>query len=156
MSWETAAPAALQGVGSIVGALGQYNAGQGQADVARWNATNTLAQGTEAASRQGQQTEQATGQAVADYGAAGVDPNTGSPLLVRGQIAQQGALRQQDTLYNARLKALGLDYEADQAATAGAVSAGSTLLTGLGKIGGQMGWFTPAGGGGAGTGGLGG
>jgi hypothetical protein len=125
--------AGLSAASSLAGAIGSVAGGNNAAAIASQNAGIALQQGNVTADQLRRQGEMTVGRAIANAGAAGVDPNSGSPLAVRMQDAGQSALQQQTALYNARLKALGLDYEASQDQAAGQVGAVGTLLSGAGK-----------------------
>jgi hypothetical protein len=75
-----------------------------------------------------------------DYAAAGVDVNTGSPLEVMADQHAQGALQASLQRYQGKVQALQDVQSADinvqqgrAAKSAGNITAGATLLTGLGK-----------------------
>lgn len=129
-------------VGSIAGGNSKSAIADQNAAIAQQNAGIALAQGGVEADQARRASELTVGKVIANAGAAGVDPNSGSVAAVREQDAGQGELNAQDKLYNARLQALGFQTEASQDTflanqyqTAGHVGAGTTLLSGAGGIG---------------------
>jgi hypothetical protein len=75
---------------------------------------------------------------VAQAGAGGIDPNTGTPLAIAGQTAAFGELDSLRIINNAQRTAWGYQAQANidelqgnQARTAGNINAGSTLLGGV-------------------------
>lgn len=103
-------------------------------------ANQTLAAGAANAQEVEVQNEQRYGQAAATLAASGVDPTQGSPLDVMRFMTGQGELQRRLTVWNSQQQAQQLrnraalsQYQSGVTGTAGAISAGSTLLTGLGR-----------------------
>lgn len=128
-------------LGSVMSAAGSIEAGQAQQNVDLTNAANerTAANSEEAtaaanATQIQSRTSRIVGQASANAAASGV--SGGSPLAVMHDIATQGELSRQLTLYQGRNRARNLLGQASidvgegqQAAQAGEIQAGSTILT---------------------------
>ena len=138
-----AIPYIIAAAGSAVSAMGTMAAARGQSQAYNANAEQQreIAQQAEQQSQlKAQLTEQDNarrmGAARAAFGAAGVDPNIGSPLALMADLATQGEVRRQLDLYQGRVNAYSADSqagiygaEADAALSAGAYGAGATLLT---------------------------
>ena len=141
------AMAAASAVGTAVSALGQVQSGEAaqatanyNAEVSQRNAAQAMQDAQATAAQQQEQNKQKIGEVVADYGASGVDPNSVSGLSVLWDQTRQGELARQLDLYRGQTQAAGYSSQAGldtmsgaQAATAGALSAGSSLLTGASK-----------------------
>lgn len=121
------ATTAVSAVGTLSAANAQANADQFNAQVSEDNAKVKAQQDAVA-------TEQRLGQAQAAYGAAGVDPTTGSPLLVKSDIARQGELQRQLDIWSGKVGADASQQAAGAATTAGLFGAGSSILGGAMKI----------------------
>lgn len=147
--------------GAGVGALGAIKQGQAEkssaeynsqiaannAKLATQNAAYSGAEGVAQAEASSFKTRAQVGGILANQGASGVDVNTGSAVDVRSSASQLGELNALDIRSNAARQAYGYQTEAvgsqaqstlDQsqaanAGTAGNISAGSTLLGGLGS-----------------------
>jgi hypothetical protein len=169
---EIAAVASIAGTGlSAIGSMNQAQAQQAnanyQAQVARNNQT-IAAQNAQYASQAGAaattkaQLEQRAkiGAIGAELAASGLDPNTGSPAAVKKSAAELAQLDTATTAQDAALKVYGFktaganygaqagldQQEASQAGAAGALSAGSTLLSGFGSLASKWGgWNKPTG-----------
>src|SRR5579883_2162187 len=127
---EIAAIAAA-GVAAVGSIAAKYNA-----EVEQQRAQEAEQQAEAQAAIDKQNTARKMGQAEAAYGASGVDPNSGSPLNVMSDLATQGELTRQLTLYQGKIGAIAdlqqgaLDkLQGQNALTSGIVGAGSTLLT---------------------------
>lgn len=126
-----------------ISALGSVASGQQQAAALRANQYGDqvnagMALESSAAQEQRQQiaARQTVAGAANTYGASGVDPTNGSPLDVLAEQAGQGALNSEITRWQGQTQANSYlygasqaGYQADQAADAGALTAGTTLLT---------------------------
>jgi hypothetical protein len=135
----------LTGV-SALGSLGQgvagYRAAQQNELNARTEATAANLQATEEASRQRRISRAQLGELKAQAGAQGTT-FSGSPMEVYLESVKQAELDAQTTLYGGRMKALGLNQQAEAYKRQGAgslfggilgagTSLGRTLLTGFG------------------------
>jgi hypothetical protein len=136
--------------GTAVSAYSAYSQGEAQAGAAKFNArvaenNATIAQQTAAA--QARQKEDAyrrvLGANRAATGAAGVEGDSGSPLLVMADNAAQAELDLQFTKYRGAIQQTGFQseanlnrYQAGYARQAGIFGAGTTLLSGASKIAG--------------------
>lgn len=141
-----AVPVAVAGV--VISALGALQTAETQSATAKYNQQVSTVQSQEAenqasaqATQVQQQTKQQEGQVASAYAAGGVDVDEGTPLNVMASTAAQGELARQLTLYGGDVQGLaktqqaGLyGVQANQAAIAGPIAAGSTILTGAGKI----------------------
>ncbi len=136
------AGAALAIAGTVVSALGQYQAGKAQEAAYKYNAAADLAASQAQASQVEQETKRRLGAANAAFAAGGVTPE-GSPTAVASDLATQGELAKQLTLYRGQTAANEQTFYARQASRAATIGAFSTLLSGTG--GALMGM--PAGGG---------
>ncbi|HLG87055.1 MAG TPA: hypothetical protein VKZ79_07650 [Alphaproteobacteria bacterium] len=130
------AAAGVAAVGSIASGVAQSNAAKYNAEVEQQRAQEAEQQAEAQAAIDKQNTARKMGQAEAAYGASGVDPNSGSPLNVMSDLATQGELTRQLTLYQGKIGAIAdlqqgaLDkLQGQNALTSGIVGAGSTLLT---------------------------
>lgn len=145
----TAAAAAVSAVGAIqqgaaASAMGKYNQ-----SVAAANAETAR---TAAAAQAGQidrQNAQQMGAVAAAYGAASLDTQ-GTPLLVMSDLKRQGALKQALATWQGETQAAAdlnqgqqAGMQAKAAQTASYYTAGSTLLTGLGRAAGSF--YSPTG-----------
>ena len=155
-------PSVIQAAGSGAKAGGQIAAGQEAAAVGNYNdqveqqnARQAIAAGQSNAAVEDQNVATTTGQAVANYGLAGV-LMSGSPLAVMASIQSQGQLQKRLIMYDAATKAQAdvqqgnlqaAQGQADQ--TAGYTKAAGTLLTGAGTF--YQAASAMAGSGGAGT-----
>ena len=143
----------LSGVGTVAGAVGAYAQGQGQKNIAEYNAT-LARNNANAADVAGQQeagrlydiNQRKMASARAQYGASGASLNVGSPVDVMADQAGQAALDQEIARWRGRVQQTSYLNEADsqiyqgnQAARAGIFKAGTMLLTGFGRLGGPAG-----------------
>src|SRR5260370_33942961 len=101
-----AAGAALAIAGTVVSALGQYQAGKAQEAAYKYNAAADLSSSQAQASQVEQETKRRLGAANAAFAAGGVTPE-GSPTAVASGLATQGELAKQRTLYRAHTPADG-------------------------------------------------
>jgi argininosuccinate synthase len=145
-TWLAIAGTAAAVTGAAVSAYAQYEQGVAQQQAARYNARvlqNQALVASYSAQVQRQQQEnrlrrlQATQRTVS--GASGVTTE-GSPLAVMMDTATQGAYEQALTTYAGEGRSAGYtsgaglaEFQGRQAATAGAVGAGGSLLTGAGS-----------------------
>lgn len=127
---------------AAVSAIGQISAGQQQArandynaELARQRGEMTMQAATSQAEIQARNNKRALAEAVADYGAAGVELG-GSPLDVLSDQAQERKVAEEMILYRGRQGELISAGEADSysmaarsARTASVFGAGSTLLS---------------------------
>lgn len=140
--------AILQAAGTMFTASGQAQAGRQQQQAYDINAQQEEIQGaqqrnisiTEAQQKERQATLRA-GSIRAAYGAAGVDPNSGSPLAVMADQATQGELTKHLTLWQGMAQQQSADTQAGidrlqgrAARAAGYSSAAGTLFSGFGQI----------------------
>lgn len=138
----------LLGVGTGMNAYGQHQQGEASADAARYNAEIDLfnaqqarVQGQVASEAQARQARKTVGSMVANYGASGVQVDTGSPMDVLVDSARQAALDNLTIKYNAEMQARNYETQADLAYknasashTAGNMNAFSSLFSGFGKM----------------------
>lgn len=141
-----ATPIIMVGATIAAGAMTAYSVyQQGQqtaaadaynAQVAQQQATTANEQAQSVAEQQQLQTQQTEGQEVANAAASGVDPNSGSPLDVMSQIATQGELQKQLTLWAGQTQQTSYLNQAQlqtfygtSAAQAGTTGAAGTLLS---------------------------
>ena len=137
----------LMGVGTAVGAYGQYQSGQAQKAAANYNARVQEAQAIqqEMENRENIRRERKSGQGLLSsqrqkLGASGVVIQAGSPLELLGRTAGEIELRAQDAARAGRSnlqyglsQAQMTKWEGKQAATAATLGASGTLLQGTGQ-----------------------
>lgn len=149
-------------VGTGIGAIGAIQQGEATAANAKYQAAvarnNQIIaeQNAQYASQAGAATttraqlkqREVEGEVGAALGASGIDMNTGSPVAVRSATSEVKQLDTATTAQDAALKVYGFrtqgtnygaesqlkTQEASQASTAGLISGGSTLLSGLGGL----------------------
>lgn len=133
--------------GAGLKAYGQYQAGQAQARAAKLQAKMKQAQASEMLDRMVIQEDRMNKQGQAykadqlnDYSSHGVEIGTGSTLLAledtNMKISQGIDDMRRDTIFRANQIIQGASYESQQgrdATTAGAISAGGSLLEGVGS-----------------------
>lgn len=157
----------MSAVGTATSAYGMYQQGQAaeaqgeyQAAVSRNNAiiaerNARLAEerGKVAETQKQRQIQQLIGRQRAGAAASGVEVDTGSALLARQDIAEMGAFDIENIKFDTAMEAYNYRvagsqaqsqaalYQAQgsQAATAGMIGAGGTLLTGAGQFAGK--WY---------------
>lgn len=143
----TALPFLMLGTSVFEGA-GQVLAGQEAASADKFNAAvqdEQARQSLQNAQTEGQQTEQENarreGAVTAAYGAAGVDPNKGTPLQVMSDVATQGELTRRLQIYQGMVNRAGFRNQAtaDRAKASAELSAGwmqgaGTILTAATKV----------------------
>lgn len=124
-------------IGAISNANSQQQAAQYNSQVAQRDATIALDQGDAQAAIQRRQARAQIDAARAQYGASGVDVNTGSPLDVLQASAMNASMDNQTIKYNARVKAYGFnteaaayEYQGKAAMQRGYMQAGSDILSG--------------------------
>lgn len=142
---------------SVIGALQQgraasasakYNAGvaANNAEIAKRNASATMAAGDTEANMVQRKTRSTVGSLKTDQAASGIDVNSKSAVDVRSSASELGMLDALSVRSNAARRAYGyqtdaasysaqsqLDrFEASNASTAGYLNAGATLLGGIG------------------------
>ena len=146
-----AAPLVLMAAGTALSAVSAIKQGQAQSNAANYNATvanqnaaNAASQAAAASDLQTRQAEKQMGAEVAAYGAAGVDPSSGSPAEVLSNSAQMATLNNLTTQYNYKLQGIGyqdqanLDTsEASSATSASYLSAAGDIAGGVSKAYGQ-------------------
>ncbi len=134
-------------MGSMMSAVGQQAQASAQAgqmahnaEVARINARTARLQGVAEVERISTKYDRLEGTQVAGYGRAGIDPNSGSALLVRASSRRDEWLDQNTAIWNRETEAVGfenkardLDAQAKATKKAGNIAMASTFLTGLGK-----------------------
>ena len=131
-------PLVMMGISAATaaaGAVGAIAAGNAQANAAKFNAMMAMDQAKATAGRQEQDTRRKLAEARAAYGAANVDIQ-GTPLEVMSDLATQGALDVQTTLWKGQMQAGQDQYQGQQAQTAGYVQAGGSILTGASQMAG--------------------
>jgi hypothetical protein len=138
---------AVAAVGTAASVAGSISSGIAQSQAANYNAEvdrNNAIQAQQAADQQAvvtqQQTQSKIGQQKVDYAASGVDVGTGTPLDVMNDTATKGKLDALTLRYGGQVQGLRdtsaatlAQYQGYSALTAGALNAGSTLLTGAGR-----------------------
>jgi hypothetical protein len=143
----------LQGGAGILSAIGSVKAGQAQEAAYKTNAElqqkeGEIARGQSFSSAEQlwQKVQKTLGAQRAAYGAAGIDPNTATPLEVMSETARQGELARHATLFQGLAQQQTADTQAAidrftgaQARKAGVIQAGTTLLTTGAKIANQGG-----------------
>lgn len=148
--------AILQGVGTLFQAQGDIQGGKDRKAAYDFNAQQEQSQGTQqrniaiaAGQQKGREAELRAGAITAAYGAAGVDPNSGSPLQVMSDQATQGELARQMTIWQgvAQQQSADTQASADQAEGSAALRAGytsalGTLFNGAAQIGASTGKMT--------------
>jgi hypothetical protein len=140
----------LQAAGTVASTVGGVAAAQAQAQqnkfnakVAKVNANTALQEGRSQAEMIRERYRKAKGQAVADAAASGIDPSSGSAaLLINDEMGRNQYLDEMTALWNKGTEATAhLNQAADLKAQAkatkrgGYLSAGSTLLTGMSRMG---------------------
>ena len=137
----------LMGVGTAVGAYGQYQSGQAQKAAANYNARVQEAQAIQQdmENRENIRRERKAGQGLLSsqrqkLGASGVVIQAGSPLELLGRTAGELELRAQDAARAGRSnlqyglsQAQMTKWEGKQAATAATLGSAGTLLQGTGQ-----------------------
>lgn len=133
----------MSGAAGVLSAFGSARAGEAQQVGYNANARAEEQQGEvtrqasfNSADQIWSEVQRRLGSARAAYGAAGIDPNTGTPLLVMAESARRGELARQATLFQGRLNQevantqAAIDRFTGKAAKrAGYIQAGTTLLT---------------------------
>lgn len=121
--------------GPVLGGMMAKNQADYQAKVATYDAQTANADASNDALTQFQHGQQVIGSARAQYGASGVEQDSGSPLDVLQQSARNAELDRQTIIYKGKLRAWGyqeqaqLDkYQGDLAMDSGYLSAASTVL----------------------------
>lgn len=150
----------IAAAGAALSAVSAINQGQQAKDAAKYNAqlanNNAIAAQQQAAANAAAQSRKSRiqiGAMRAGYGAAGVGME-GSPMDVLEQSASMAELDRQNVLYGGAIRSQGYQSTAglemmrgDAAQTGSYFSAGSALLTGLGKasssFGGESGNYAP-------------
>lgn len=121
---------------------------EANAKVAEQQGLAALRKGSQESERIARQARRIQGAQRAAYGAAGVDPNTGSPLDIQADTMYQAEADKALVRYNAELQKWGFDVEAANyraqadaygnkatgAIIGGVLGAGSSLLTGYGEL----------------------
>ena len=147
-----AVTAATAVAGTAVAAAGAVQQGAAAKQTANFNATvsrnNAVATEQAAAAeadRQNLQSRKLIASGVAAASASGIDPNSGSPLEVMADLAGQAKLDEELGRWQARERAKGYanqatidTYTGREAARAGTINAGSSLLQGMSRAAGAM------------------
>lgn len=123
--------------GSVMQGEAQAQASEYNAAVARQNAVIAQQQGAAAVQAQQRDAARKIGSMVANYGASGVQTDSGSPLDVLADSAAMATLDSLTLKYNAALKAAGYqsqatldNMQAETASTSGVLNAGASALKG--------------------------
>lgn len=139
----------VSGVGTVASAVGAYAQGQGQQQMAEYNA-RIMQNNANSADVAGQQeagrlydiNQRKMASARAAYGASGASMNIGTPVDVMVDQAGQAALDQEIARWRGKVAATGYRneaasqiYQGEQAAQAGLFKAGGLLLNGFGRLG---------------------
>ena len=127
-------------LGSVMQGEGQSQASEYNAAIARQNAIIAQQQGAAAVQAQQRDASRKIGTMVANYGASGVQTDSGSPLDVLADSAAMATLDSLTLKYNYALKAAGYgsqatldDMQAKTSSTSGVLGAVGTGLNGLSK-----------------------
>lgn len=148
-------------IGAGIGAVGAYKSGQAakasgeynsevaanNATIAQQNATLAAQEGNAAVEQSQLKTRAQVGGILANQAAAGVDVNKGSAVDVRSSAAELGELSALNIRSSAARQAYGYNVQAtndtaqsqldksqgDNAATAGDIGAGATIISGVGS-----------------------
>jgi len=124
---------------------------EANAKLAEQQGLASLRKGQQESDRIDRQARRVQGAQRAAYGAAGVDPNSGTPLEMQADTLYQAEQDKSLVRYNAELQKWGFDVEAANyraqadaygnkatgAIIGGVLGAGSSLLTGLGQVSGK-------------------
>lgn len=140
---------AVSGVGAMAQANAQANAAEYQAKNERMLAEDALKRGHEEEDAQRRKSAALMGRQRAVMAAGNVDLGSGSPLAILGDTAALGEMDAQTIKGNAQREstfhvnsAKASDMEASSARSAGAISAFSTVLGGVGSLADK--WYKPA------------
>lgn len=142
MAFETILGVLSIGAG-VMGAVGQIQSANAQADAAeqnaeiqRRNAATALASSEADAARTEDRTRRGIATAINNTAGNGIDVTLGTPLDLMSDMAAEGALDAQITRWKGRsgaagnqMQAAASEASADQMRTAGLFGAGGTLLT---------------------------
>jgi hypothetical protein len=135
-----AATAAVTAYGAIRQGQAASAAADYNAKVAEQNKQAALAQGQAQSEAQWRASQQRIGSAIALYGGAGVQGDSGSAADVLGMNIQNATLDNLTTQYNAQMRGIGFDDQAEldhsnasNARTSSYLSAGGALLQGMGS-----------------------
>lgn len=131
---------AMQVFGALSNAKSQSNAATYNKQVAQRDQQISLDQGNAQAAIQARSARMQIDAGRAQYGASGVDVNSGSPLDVLQSSAMNASLDNQTIKYNSQVKGFGYgneatsyEYQANAATKKGYWSAGSDILSGGSK-----------------------
>lgn len=152
MSWAITAVAVVTAVGAGVSAYGQYQSGQAQEDMAKYNAkiqadaaNNEAQAGAENARRQREENRRRLATMRTRIAGSGVNIGAGSSLDVLGEAAGELELQALDVFRDSdarqrQLKSQSVltSFEGKQASRAGTIGATGTLISGLGQAGSMM------------------
>ena len=139
--------AAVAAAGTAVSVASSIQQGKSAKDAADYNAAAQAAtaksiqdKAAQDAADQRLKTQRMVGTQIANAGAGGIDPNTGSPLTVESQTKEWGELDALRIINNAQRSAWGYttgagltEFQGGQQQTAAYGQAGSTLLGGASK-----------------------
>lgn len=149
----TVASAAISAVGAVRSAQAQSAAADYNSKVASLNAQAATQQGEAAAEAQQRDSQRRIGTALASFGAAGVETDTGSPADVLSQSARDAALDNLTIKYNAKMRAMGYQMQSNLDSTNASNSASAGVLSGTAALlsGGSSAYRMYSGGGATGT-----
>jgi hypothetical protein len=130
------AAAGASAAGAVAQGVSQMNADRYNSQVAS-NEANAVESATASqATQEATQTKRQIGASLADAGASGVDPSSGSPLAVMSDTATQGELNRQLTIWQGGIQGSSLrqqglldKFQGNQALQGGIASAAGTLLS---------------------------
>ena len=136
-------------VGAVVAAASTAMAAKAQADAQRFQAKLAERQAEserQIAERKAEDQRRRTSSLIASqralFAGSGIDPGAGTPLMVTSDAAREGKLGELDILFGGENRASDLEAtaklrrsQATNTEIAGAINAGATLLTGVGRAG---------------------
>lgn len=117
---------------SLLGGMQARDAAKYNAAVASQNAVLARQQGAVAGEQLQRDQQLKLGSMIAQYGASGVQTDTGSPMEILASSVRQMAFDRATLKYNYELKALGLDAEAGAQSARGANAMTSGILNAAG------------------------
>ena len=120
-------------VGSVINAAGSISGGKSEKKAAQQNAALARMQAEEDARRSRRQTDALMGRQRAVVAASGTTME-GSPLLIVQDTAREAEIEVRHILRGGAMQARAYQQAGAAAAQAGFVDAGSTLLSGIGRV----------------------
>ena len=139
-----ALPIVLTAVSAAMAASSAFRQGQAQSQAANYNATvasqnanNAASQAAAASDLQTRQAERQAGAEVAAYGAAGVDPATGSASDVLSNSARMATLNNLTTQYNYKLQGIGYQDQANLDSSEAGFATSAGMLNAAGGLAGS-------------------